>query len=146
MNDGVHHEETRHERRSGDKQPRNETDDAKTRSQEKWATCKGRNPSQSETCTQGKHEKTGADATKEQSALVTSSKPVRKACAIATNAKVEQDELQTSRYRTHEKSQSNRAAEQQGTRERATCPSPEEDESKQCDAVDGVNRREHKAT
>ena len=46
---------------------------------------------------------TGADATKEQSALVTSSKPVRKACAIATNAKVEQDELHASRYRTHEK-------------------------------------------
>jgi hypothetical protein len=125
---GVHHNETRQEWRSSDKQPRNETDDAKTRSQEKWATCKGRNPSQSETCTQSKHEKTGADATKEQSALVTSSKPVRKACAIATNAKVEQDELQTSRYRTHEKVKVTGQRNKHGTQGRATCPCPEEDE------------------
>ena len=57
---------------------------------------------------------TGADATKEQSALVTSSKPVRKACAIATNAKVEQDELHASRYRTHEKA---KVAGQRNSRE-----------------------------
>ena len=44
---------------------------------------------------------------------------MRKACPIAKNAKVKQDELQTSRYRTHEKIKVTRQRNKHGTRERA---------------------------
>ena len=46
MNDGLHHNETRHEWRSSDKQPRSEPDDAKHEAKRNGQRAKGRNPRQ----------------------------------------------------------------------------------------------------